>query len=62
MNANEHFDLDLERAILSSCIYSEDAYGSVAGDIEPKDFVLKAHQDIFSAIEACAKEIGRAHV
>lgn len=55
MNANEHFDLDLERAILSSCIYSEDAYGSVAGDIEPKDFVLKAHQDIFSAIEACVK-------
>ena len=55
MNANEHYDLDLERTILSSCIYSEDAYGSISGDIEPKDFVLKAHQDIFSAIEACVR-------
>ncbi|MBZ7936569.1 MULTISPECIES: replicative DNA helicase [Campylobacter] len=50
----EHFDLDLERAILSSCIMSEDAYSSIAGDIEPKDFSLKAHQDIFKAIIACA--------
>lgn len=55
MKAEEHFDLDLERAILSSCIYSEDAYNSIAGDIEPLDFVLKAHQDIFSAIIACIK-------
>lgn len=50
----EHFDLDLERAILSSCIMSEDAYSSIAGDIEPKDFSLKAHQDIFKAIISCA--------
>ncbi len=49
----EHFDLDLERAILSSCIMSEDAYSSIAGDIEIKDFSLKAHQDIFKAIIAC---------
>ncbi|EGS7836215.1 replicative DNA helicase [Campylobacter coli] len=49
----EHFDLDLERAILSSCIMSEDAYSSIAGDIEPKDFSLKAHQDVFKAIIAC---------
>lgn len=55
MKREEHFDLDLERAILSSCIYSEDAYNSIAGDIEPLDFVLKAHQDIFSAIIACIK-------
>lgn len=49
----EYFDLDLERAILSSCIMSEDAYSSIAGDIEIKDFSLKAHQDIFKAIIAC---------
>lgn len=55
IRVEEHFDLDLERAILSSCIYSEDAYNSIAGDIEPSDFVLKAHQDIFSAIIACIK-------
>ena len=55
MNTNEHFDLDIERTILSTCIYSEDTYSSISGDIEPKDFVLKAHQDIFAGIEACVK-------
>ncbi|QOW64196.1 replicative DNA helicase [Campylobacter hepaticus] len=50
----EHYDLDLERAILSTCMMSEDAYASIAGDIDPKDFSLKAHQDIFKAMIACA--------
>lgn len=50
----EYFDLDLERAILSSCIMSEEAYASIAGDIDSKDFSFKAHQDIFKAIIACA--------
>lgn len=52
---DNHIDLDLERAILAACIYSEDAYNSIAGDIEPIDFALKAHQSIFSAIEGCVK-------
>lgn len=55
MRVEEHFDLDLERAILSSCIYSEDAYNSIEDKISPTDFVLKAHQDIFNAIAACVK-------
>lgn len=55
MSAKEHYDLDLERTILSSCIYSEDAYALIAGEIEAQDFVLKAHQDIFSAIESCVR-------
>ncbi|HAN0765183.1 TPA: replicative DNA helicase, partial [Campylobacter jejuni] len=50
----EYYDLDLERAILSSCIMSEEAYASIAGDISPKDFSLKAHQDIFKAVIACS--------
>lgn len=50
----EYYDLDLERAILSSCIMSEEAYASIAGDISPKDFSLKAHEDIFKAIIACS--------
>lgn len=54
MNLQEHFDLDLERAILSSCILSDEAYASIAGDIDINDFSLKAHQDIFKAIIACA--------
>ncbi len=46
----EYYDLDLERAILSSCIMSEEAYASIAGDISPKDFSLKAHQDILKPV------------
>ncbi|MCH5335806.1 MAG: replicative DNA helicase [Campylobacter sp.] len=49
----EHFDLDLERAILNACLYSEEAYSSIASDIEVNDFSLKAHQEIFKAIIAC---------
>lgn len=49
----EHFDLDLERAILSSCILSDEAYVNIAGDIDVNDFSLKAHQDIFQALIAC---------
>ncbi|MCX2682297.1 replicative DNA helicase [Campylobacter sp. MIT 21-1685] len=54
MQYNEHFDLDLERAILSACISSEETYLSIAEDIEPQDFSLKAHQDIFKALITCA--------
>lgn len=50
---NNHFDLDLERAILCTCLMSEEAYHNIAGDIEAKDFSLGAHQDIFKAIGAC---------
>lgn len=49
----EYFDLDLERAILNACLYSEEAYLSISSDIEPKDFSLKAHQEIFTAMIAC---------
>ncbi|TKX30256.1 replicative DNA helicase [Campylobacter sp. MIT 12-5580] len=52
-NIDENVDLDLERAILSSCLYSEDSYASIAGDIEPSDFSFKPHQDIFKAFVAC---------
>lgn len=53
MKDEEYIDLDTERTILATCLYSEDAYNSVAGDIEPSDFALKAHQDIFKAMIAC---------
>ncbi|WP_291953075.1 replicative DNA helicase [Campylobacter sp.] len=65
MNHNEHFDLDLERAILSSCIYSEDSFFSISSDIVFSDFSLKAHQDIYKAIVACAsagKPIGASFI
>ncbi|EAK2540005.1 replicative DNA helicase [Campylobacter upsaliensis] len=54
MNNEEHYDLDLERMILSSCLLGGgEVYANIAGDIEIKDFSLKAHQDIFKAIVSC---------
>ncbi|EHU6393002.1 replicative DNA helicase [Campylobacter upsaliensis] len=54
MNSEEHYDLDLERMILSSCLLGGgEVYANIAGDIEIKDFSLKAHQDIFKAIISC---------
>ncbi|EDP7906869.1 replicative DNA helicase [Campylobacter upsaliensis] len=54
MNNEEHYDLDLERMILSSCLLGGgEVYVNIAGDIEIKDFSLKAHQDIFKAIVSC---------
>ncbi|TQR31341.1 replicative DNA helicase [Campylobacter sp. MIT 99-7217] len=49
-----YLDLDIERAILASCLYSENAYESIATEIEANDFSLKAHEDIFRAIVACS--------
>ncbi|EAL53886.1 replicative DNA helicase VC0371 [Campylobacter upsaliensis RM3195] len=54
MNNEEHYDLDLERMILSSCLLGGgEVYANIAGDIDIKDFSLKAHQDIFKAIVSC---------
>lgn len=54
MNNEEHYDLDLERMILSSCLLGGgEVYANIAGDIEIKDFSLKTHQDIFKAIVSC---------
>ncbi|MCR2123188.1 replicative DNA helicase [Campylobacter upsaliensis] len=54
MNNEEHYDLDLERMILSSCLLGGgEVYANIAGDIEIKDFSLKVHQDIFKAIVSC---------
>ncbi|EAJ7131419.1 replicative DNA helicase [Campylobacter upsaliensis] len=54
MNNEGHYDLDLERMILSSCLLGGgEVYANIAGDIEIKDFSLKAHQDIFKAIVSC---------
>ncbi|MCR2112556.1 replicative DNA helicase [Campylobacter upsaliensis] len=54
MNNEEHYDLDLERMILSSCLLGGgEVYANIAGDIDIKDFSLKVHQDIFKAIVSC---------
>lgn len=47
------YDLDIERSILSSIFFNEDAFSEVFGIIDDKDFYLKAHADIFKAMMSC---------
>ncbi|WP_075494910.1 replicative DNA helicase [Campylobacter geochelonis] len=47
------YDLDMERSILSSILYSEDGFSEVYGLINDGDFYLKAHADIYKAILEC---------
>lgn len=49
------YDYDMERAILSSIFYSEDAYSEIYGIINENDFYLKGHSDVFKAINECVK-------
>ncbi|NLK66906.1 MAG: replicative DNA helicase [Campylobacteraceae bacterium] len=49
------YDYDMERAILSSIFYSEDAYSEIYGLINESDFYLKGHSDIFKAISECVQ-------
>ena len=47
------YDLDMERAVLSSVIFSEDNLAEISDTIEPNDFYLKAHADIYAAMIKC---------
>ncbi|MGP1485947.1 MAG: replicative DNA helicase [Campylobacter sp.] len=47
------YDLDMERAVLSSILYSTDNLAEIFDLIEPKDFYLKAHGEIFAAMIKC---------
>ncbi|AQW85999.1 replicative DNA helicase [Campylobacter pinnipediorum subsp. caledonicus] len=47
------YDLDMERAILSSIILNNDALSEIYDLIGAKDFYLKAHSDIFKAMIEC---------
>lgn len=53
MKNNENVDLNLERAILSACLNSEEAFNSISLELDSSDFSLKAHQDIYEAIALC---------
>ena len=47
------YDLDMERAILSSILYSEDGLSEIYGMISEDDFYQKQHGDVFRAILDC---------
>ena len=47
------YDLDMERAILSSILYNEDGLSEIYGMISEGDFYQKQHGDVFKAILDC---------
>ena len=47
------YDLDMERSILSAILFEQDNLGEIYDIISPKDFYLKAHEDIFAAMQSC---------
>ncbi|KEA45580.1 replicative DNA helicase [Campylobacter mucosalis] len=47
------YDLDMERAILSSIILNNDALSEIYDTIKADDFYLKGHSDIFRAMIEC---------
>ena len=47
------YDLDMERAILSSIIANNDALGEIFDTIKAGDFYLKAHAQIYKAMVDC---------
>lgn len=48
------YDLDMERAILSSLLQNEDTYGELSEIISVGDFFYKPHADIYEAIVKCS--------
>ncbi|WP_298757521.1 replicative DNA helicase [uncultured Campylobacter sp.] len=48
------YDLDMERAILSSLLQNEDAYGELSEIISVGDFFYKPHADVYEAIVKCS--------
>ena len=47
------YDLDMERSLLSAIVFEQDNLGEIYDIISPKDFYLKAHEDIFAAMQSC---------
>ncbi|UEA66032.1 replicative DNA helicase [Campylobacter fetus] len=47
------YDLDMERSILSAILFSEDNLGEIYDLINPSDFYLKGHADVYSAMIEC---------
>jgi len=47
------YDLDMERAILSSILQNNDTLGEIFDTIKAKDFYLKGHSQIYEAMVEC---------
>lgn len=49
----EFFDLDIERAVLNTILFTQDAIGDIFDLINGNDFFLPAHKNIFNAVISC---------
>ncbi|MBE3608992.1 replicative DNA helicase [Campylobacter californiensis] len=47
------YDLDMERAILSSILLNNDVLSEISDIIKPSDFYLKGHAEIYTAMMEC---------
>ena len=47
------YDIDMERAILSSILQNNDILGEIFDIVKAKDFYLKGHSQIYDAMVAC---------
>lgn len=54
--ASNLYDIDMERAILSSIFYNEDSFSEVFDLIKAEDFYLKGHFDIYCAMVECVNK------
>ncbi len=56
MSENTLYNLNIERAVLSSILFDPSLYEEVASVIKPKDFYLPFHQHIFNAMGELERE------
>ncbi|MDQ7047608.1 MAG: replicative DNA helicase [Sulfurovum sp.] len=50
------YNLNIERAVLSSVIFDPETYEEIAAKLKPQDFYLPFHQHIFAAMEELSVE------
>ena len=51
MSADNLYNINIERAVLSSIIFDPQIYEDIAAKLNPNDFYLPFHQHLFSAME-----------
>lgn len=50
------YNLNIERAVLSSVIFDPETYEDIASKLKPQDFYLPFHQHILTAMEELSRE------
>ena len=56
MNEDNMYNLNIERAVLSAITFDPEIFEDIASKLEPHDFYLPFHQNVFMAMEELTKE------